>query len=142
MAWLPLLRVVNPASAYVQRALRSLQRPWSLENDDAAEAAARERTERFAKAATQSSAFEVRARELLEVGTTVISTAAGAIHVRLVRFWNRAAVLDCRLARSPGMTGSTFSLVDRRELRGDPVPMLARRLQTSVRNLKADGEIQ
>jgi hypothetical protein len=30
--------------------------------------------------------------------------------------------------------------VDRRELRSDPIPVLARRLQTSILNLGADAE--
>lgn len=143
MAWLPLLRVVNPASAYVQRSLRALQGPLPPEQDADAQAGARGRTERFASVAkAPSSAFEIHARELLKAGTTEIPTARGAIDVRLVRFWNGAAILDCRLARTAGPTGLTFSLVDRRELRGDPVSVLARRLQTSILNLGADGETQ
>lgn len=82
MLWLPLLRVVNPASAYVQRSLRSLQRPVPPEQDADAQAGVRGRTERFARAAkVPSSAFDLHAGELLKAGTTQILTATGVIDV-------------------------------------------------------------
>jgi hypothetical protein len=81
------------------------------------------------------------ARELIAVSRCDVPTRTGVIQIRLIRFWNREAILDCRQAGRTEGTGSTFSRLSRRELRGDPVRVLARHLSTSIRNLGADAEL-
>jgi hypothetical protein len=79
--------------------------------------------------------LEQNARELLTSGGTTLANGGDRIEVRLVRFWNKSGIRDARRVDSTGSEHQTYTLVDRRELTGNPVPRLARGLVIDMANL-------
>jgi hypothetical protein len=85
--------------------------------------------------AAHGAALEHSALELLMSGTTVLSWGEDRIEARLVRFWNGSGIVEARLPSPSGSEHRTYSLLDRRELRQDPVSHLARNLLSAMVNL-------
>jgi hypothetical protein len=80
--------------------------------------------------------FKGKAQSLLRDGAASLTTSAGVIDVRLVRFWN-GAMLDCEMPRPSG-TGRTSSRLNRHEL-ADPVPLITRSLAGAVAKAGLDA---
>jgi hypothetical protein len=161
VAWLAILRVVNPASAYVQRVQRVLN-PGPVQQrrrrrDDGplllpAESSPHSQTasSRQPPAAVQEryqtlraelepirSALEEPVRALLKSGASGFRAKSGLIDLKLVRFWNGTGILQGRLLGTDGWSrGPVFSLVDRRSLRQDPPTDLERMLFSTMLNLE------
>lgn len=78
--------------------------------------------------------FRAKAAQLVADGEASLTTTAGVIQGRLVRFWNGALL---EISKSGGPSRSVLS-IDRKVFRGDPVPWLARSLAHSVGDLGPD----
>jgi hypothetical protein len=80
------------------------------------------------------------ADELLRDGVASISTRAGIVTARLVRFWNGTAVATCAMYRSDGSRAITATLLDRRTLRERAAIVLAGTLWGAICDLgRPDG---
>jgi hypothetical protein len=150
------LRLVQPASAYVQREQR---RAWR--DVQAAEADWAQESERDSRGAPDTPAqgadgkasdsigqddllelrqayadeLRVAAEKLATDRRTTIQIEGQALQAVLVRFWTRSAILDARLVGSDGFHQRTYTLIDRGELARDPAPRLADHLLTAFTNL-------
>src|SRR6266571_4168897 len=132
MAWMPFLKLVSPASAYVRRAKEEVRgqrrgrprrmnpgsrlRPlavWAAPDPHESGLFPRgpshwaERRRELDVAHRED--VTRGAEELLRTGATVIPTSGGPLHARLVRFWNGTAVLDCRAPATERSDGRTFT---------------------------------
>lgn len=165
MAWLLLLRLVRPAEAYVRQNEQTLRlrakrgtvwakgpgwaafgppgskappgwvppsRPFP-ERVQAGPSHWEDRAREVEGANRQ--AVEEGAEELLRSGATVIPTPFGPMQAKLVRFWNGTGILDCQFPSTENMNGRSFTLVGRRELKGNTPSGLAPHLLSSILSL-------
>src|SRR5437867_3583603 len=110
--WLPLLRIVNPASAYVQRQKREghshmrrrsgARSPVVFERGPDRHEEIRRRREEIHRRlaarrreleATLGSSLVYASEKLVSHGSAVLSAGAERFDITLVRFWNRSAIL-------------------------------------------------
>ncbi|SRR6266542_509150 len=165
MAWLPLLKVVRPAEAYVRQNQQTGRRrekrgavwakgpgwvafgppeskpppgwvppsPPLPQRGPEGPSRWEDRTRELEAANRQ--AIEEGAEELLLSGTTAIPTPFGRVQAKLVRFWTGTGILDCRFPSTGNVNGSSFTLVDRRQLKGNFPSALAGHLLSSILSL-------
>ena len=162
VAWLPLLKLVRPAEAYVRQnretggrrarrgAVWARMPGWAVFGPPGSkppsgwEPPGRLPAERVRKGpsrwnertreveAAHREAVERGAEELRGSGATVIPTSHGPLQVRLVRFWNGTGVLDCQLVSTERMKGRSFTALDRRDFKENPPARLSAHLLSSI----------
>jgi hypothetical protein len=169
MAWLALLKLVRPAEAYVrQKQDRSRLRakrgtgwakapgwaafgPFGSKPPPGRVRPSRSFPEGVQKGPTQwedrareleaanRQAVEEGAEELLRSGAALISTPSGPVQAKLVRFWTGTGILDCRFPSTKDRNGRSFTLVDRRQLKGNSPSSLTGHLFSSIISLDHDA---
>jgi hypothetical protein len=165
VAWLPLLKLIRPVEGYVRQSqeagrLRSKRGavwakgpgwaafgppgsapppgwvPLSRPFPERAEEGPSHWEERMRELnASNRRAVERGAEELMRSGTSIIPTSVGPIQVRLVRFWTGTGILDCQVPSTGSRKSRSFTLVDRRQLKGNSPSHLARHLMSSILSL-------
>ena len=158
MAWVWLLRIVNPPAAYWRRqeaqgrkrrgtkvvhpSRHSQFGPVVQGRAEPSESRERERERRVQERRAHlehmrlkyGDALRTNAQELLDQSATTVRVEELSIVATLIRFWNGAAILEARRS-DLGSERRTAALIDRRPLRDDPIPLLANHLLHAVSSL-------